>query len=120
MAGRLVVKITCGAEAPERLAQGLTVATTAVESGVEVTLWLTGDAVWLAVPDARPVVTLEHSAPLGDLVEACVAGGDVVVCTQCAARRDITEAALMDGVRIGGAAEFVGQVLADGTQALVY
>ncbi len=46
----LVVKVTCGVEAPERLNQALTVAATAVAGGVEVSLWLTGDATWLAVP----------------------------------------------------------------------
>jgi predicted peroxiredoxin len=42
------------------------------------------------------------------------------VCTQCAARRGITEADLVPGVRISGAATFVAEALADGAQALVY
>ena len=40
----LVVKVTCGTEALERLNQGFTVAATAVAAGVEVSVWLTGDA----------------------------------------------------------------------------
>ena len=40
----LVVKVTCGTEALERLNQGFTVAATALAAGVEVSLWLTGDA----------------------------------------------------------------------------
>jgi predicted peroxiredoxin len=44
----------------------------------------------------------------------------VTLCTQCAARRGITEADLIDGVRIAGAATFVAEVIADGTRALVY
>jgi predicted peroxiredoxin len=44
----------------------------------------------------------------------------VTVCSQCAARRDITPADLIDGVRIAGAATFVAEVVADGAQALVY
>jgi predicted peroxiredoxin len=44
----------------------------------------------------------------------------VTLCTQCAARRGIAEADLIDGVRIAGAATFVAEVTADETQALVY
>jgi predicted peroxiredoxin len=42
------------------------------------------------------------------------------VCTQCAARREITPGDLLHGVRIAGAAVFVEEVLADDAQALVY
>jgi len=42
------------------------------------------------------------------------------LCTQCAARRDITEKDLIEGVRIAGAATFVAEITADGAQALVY
>ena len=49
-----------------------------------------------------------------------LAGGQVTLCTQCAARRDITAADVLPGVRIAGAAAFVEECLADGAQALVY
>ena len=45
----LVVKITCGAEAAERANQAWTVAAMALAAGAEVTVWLTGEAVWFAV-----------------------------------------------------------------------
>ena len=44
----------------------------------------------------------------------------MTLCTQCAARREITEADVVDGVRIAGATTFVAEILADGAQALVY
>ena len=47
---RLVIKITSGAEALERCNQGWTVATMALAAGVDVSVWLTGDAVRFAVP----------------------------------------------------------------------
>jgi predicted peroxiredoxin len=120
MPRRLVVKVTCGTEAPERLTQALTVAATAVSSGVEVSLWLTGDAVWLAVPGREPVLDLEHAAPMPDLVEAVLAGGRLTVCTQCALRRGLTTDDLAPGTHIAGAATFLDESLADGVQALVY
>jgi predicted peroxiredoxin len=49
-----------------------------------------------------------------------VAGGQVTLCTQCAARRDIGPGDVIEGIRIGGAATFVSEITADGTQALVY
>ena len=66
---RLVVKVTAGAEAPERLSQAVTVAATAVASGVPVSLWLTGEASWLAVPGRAEEITLPRatscSSPAG-------------------------------------------------------
>lgn len=114
----LVVKVTCGADAPERCAQAFTVSATAVASGVAVSLWLTGEASWLAVPGHT--VELAHSAPVPDLRDAVLAGGTLTLCTQCALRRGIAEADVLPGVRLAGAAVFVAEVTADGAQALVY
>ena len=120
MARRLVVKVTCGIEAPERLSQALTVAATAVASGVETSLWLTGDAVWLGVAGRVPELDLEHATPIADLVDTVLGGGQVTVCTQCAERRGITVDQLAPGARIAGAATFLQESLADHAQALVY
>lgn len=120
MASTLVVKATAGADAPERCAQAFTVAATAAASGADVSLWLTGESTWFALPGRAATFDLPHSAPLSDLLDAVLAAGRVTVCTQCAARRDITEADLLPGVTIAGAAAFVEEVLADGARALVY
>lgn len=120
MTRSLVVKVTCGADQPEKLSQALTVAATAVASGVTVSLWLTGDAVQLAVPGGVPDLGLAHAVPLADLVAAVLAGGTTTVCTQCAARRGLAADDLAQGVRVAGAATFVEESLADGAQALVY
>ena len=117
---RLVVKATCGAESLERLNQAFTVAATAAASGVEVSLWLTGDASWMAVPGRAEQLSLPHAAPLAELRDAVLATGSVTVCGQCAARRDLTDADLVPGATVRGAAAFVEEVMADGAQALVY
>lgn len=116
----LVVKATSGTESPERLNQALTVAATAAASGVDVSLWLTGDATWMAVPGRAEELDLPHAAAAKDLVDAVLAAGTVTVCGQCAARRDLTEADLVPGAVVRGAAAFVEEVMAAGTQALVY
>lgn len=120
MARTLIVKVTAGADAPERCAQAFTVAATAVSAGAEVSLWLTGESAWFGVPGRAAEFDLPHSAPLPDLLEAVRAGGRVTVCTQCAARRGLTAEDLLPGIQIAGAAAFVEEVLADGAQALVY
>lgn len=117
---RLVLKITCGPEALERLNQGLTVAATALASGVEISLWLTGDATWMAVPGRAEALDLPHAAPLAELRDAVLGSGTLTVCGQCAARRDLTDADLVEGAQIRGAAAFVEEIMAPGTQALVY
>ena len=116
---RLVVKLTSGAEAPERASQALTVSATALASGVQVSLWLTGEASRLATLGAEGF-SLEHAADPLELLRAVLEEGAVTVCTQCAARRGLEQADLLPGVRIAGAAVFVSEAVADGSTALVY
>jgi predicted peroxiredoxin len=120
VARNLVIKVTAGKEDAERCNQAFTVAATAVASGVGVSLWLTGEAAWFAVPGRAEDFSLPHAAPLGDLLASVLALGTVTVCSQCAARRDLTLGDLIPGVRIAGAATFVAEVVADDAQALVY
>ena len=116
----LVVKVTSGEEAPERLSQAFTVAATATASGVKVSLWLTGEASWMAVPGRAEAFELPYAAGLGDLRDAVLTSGRLTVCSQCAARRSLSEGDLVDGAQIRGAAAFVEEVMAPGAQALVY
>ena len=120
MAGRLVVKVTCGTDDPERSNQAFTVASAAVAAGAEVSLWLTGEAAWFAAEGKQPDLGLPHATPVSDLLAVVREAGQVTLCTQCAARRGITEADVTPGVRVAGAAVFVEEALREGTQALVY
>ena len=120
MARTLVIKATAGKDDPERCNQAFTVAAAAVASGVQVSLWLTGEAAWFSVPGRAADFSLPHAAPLPDLLASVLALGTVTVCSQCAARRDITTSDVIDRVRIAGAATFVAEIMADGAQALVY
>jgi predicted peroxiredoxin len=116
----LVVKVTAGADDPERCNQGFTVAATAVAVGADVSLWLTGEAAWFGVPGRAEAFGLPHAQPLAELLAAVVRGGRVTVCSQCAARRDIGADALRGGVGLAGSSSYVEEVLAGGVQALVY
>ncbi|KGN36576.1 DsrE family protein [Knoellia subterranea] len=116
----LVVKITCGAEALERLNQAMTVASTALAAGAEVSVWLTGDATWMAVAGRAEELALPHGAPLEDLRDALLTDATVTVCGQCAARRELTPNDLLEGATIRGAAAYVEEILRPNAQAIVY
>jgi predicted peroxiredoxin len=116
----LVVKVTCGTEDSERCNQAFTVAATALTSGATVSLWMTGEAAWFALPGRAEEFWLPQAAPLGELLAALVADAQVTVCTQCAARREIGEEDVIDGIRIAGAAVFAEEILQPDVQALVY
>jgi predicted peroxiredoxin len=121
----LVVKVTAGADAPERCSQAFTVAATAVSAGVPVSLWLTGESSWFALPGRAEAFELAEAAPLDQLLAAVLGAaaegrGSVTLCTQCAARRGITADDLLPGIRVAGAAAFVAEATADDAQALVY
>ena len=117
---QLVVKLTAGIESPEKLSQAFTVAATALASGIQVSLWLTGESTWLAVPGRAEAFSLPHAAELSELRDVVLAEGRLTVCSQCAARRDLTEGDLLPGTVIRGSAAFVEEIVRDGAQALVY
>ncbi len=117
---QLVLKLTAGETAPEQCSQAFTVAATALAAGARVSMWLTGEASWFAVAGHAEGVAIEDATPLSGLRDLVIAGGSLTVCSQCAARRALTQAELLPGVRIAGAATFVEESLAPNTQALVY
>ena len=116
----LVIKCTAGAEDPERCNQAFTVASAAIASGAQVTLWLTGEAAWFGVPGRAEEFALALAGSLAEARDLVLESGQLIVCTQCAARRGIVEGDLVPGTKIAGAAAFAESVLADGVQALVY
>ncbi|MCZ4499913.1 MAG: sulfur reduction protein DsrE [Marmoricola sp.] len=116
----LVIKCTAGADEPERCSQAFTVAAAAIASGADVALWLTGEAAWFGLPGRAEDFELPLSGSLAEARDLVLESGDLVICTQCAARRGIVAGDLLPGARISGATAFTEAVLADGVQALVY
>jgi predicted peroxiredoxin len=116
----LVIKCTAGADDPERCNQAFTVAASGVAVGAQVSLWLTGDAAWFAVPGRAEAFELDLATPLAELRDTVLAGGILTVCSQCAQRRGLVAGDLLPDTRIAGAAAFAEEVLADNAQALVY
>lgn len=118
----LIVKCTVGPDGDdaERCNQALTVAGTAALSGVSVSLWLTGDATWLATEGVAERFVLPHATAAQELLQAVADTGQITVCGQCAKRRDVVAEDLVFGARIAGAAVFVQETMAPEAKALVY
>ncbi|PFG34333.1 DsrE family protein [Sanguibacter antarcticus] len=117
---RLVIKSTGGTTTPETTNQAFTVAAAALAAGVEVSVWLTGESSWFAVPGRADELVVEHAVAIRDLLSVVLEAGTLTVCTQCAVRRGIDATDLLPGVRIAGASTFVEEIMVPGTQALVY
>jgi predicted peroxiredoxin len=116
----LVVKVTVGDDAPERCSEGFTVAAAAASAGADVTLWLSGEAVWLATPGRAAAFDLPHAAPLDGILDLVLGEGSVTACHQCAARRGLVLADFVPGVELAGTSSYVERILRPDTQAVVY
>jgi predicted peroxiredoxin len=116
----LVVTITAGEEAPERCSQGFTVAAAATSAGADVSLWLAGESVWLVTPGRAAAFDLPHTAPLDGLLDLLLGAATVTVSTTSAARRGLGDGDFVPGVRIGGAAAYVEEVLRPDTKAVSF
>ena len=113
-----MIKIAGWRADPERLQTGLSVAAAACAAGVDVAVWLAGDAAWLATGAAsRPAALDGESAELFDVVRQ---QGSVAVCARCAQRRGIAAQHLLPGIQIQGAAAFVAAITGPQVQAVVY
>ncbi len=116
----LVVLLTVGEDAAERCSAGFTIAAAAASAGVAVSVWLSGEAAWLATPDRAASFVVPHSAPLDGMLDLLVGAGSVTVAEMSAARRRIVEDDLIPGVRIAGASSYVDEILQPDSQSLVF
>ncbi len=95
-------------------------AAAAASAGADVSLWLSGDAVWLATPGRAAGFDLAHAAPLDGMLDLLLGAGTVTVCHQCATRRGIALADLIPGIEMAGASSYVDEILRPDTQVVVH
>lgn len=119
-ASQLVIKLATGLEDPERVAQAFSVASTTLASGIDVSLWLAGEAAWFALPGRAEEFSLPHAPNISDLLATLISESQVTLCAQCAVRRNINEGDQIVGIKIAGTATFVEEITRENTQALVY
>ena len=110
---KVVVNLATGLEDAERVTVAFLVAGAAAEGGKQVTMFLTKEAVRLALPGFADAVACEGCPPLARLFEQYAnGGGELLVCPICFQARKLDEANLVGNARLGGATplwEWIGE-----------
>ena len=103
MSNKAVISLTTGLEDPERVTVAYLVAVGAAESGRQTLMFLTKEAVRLALGGTATGVACEGCPPLGDLVKRYeAAGGQYFVCPICFNSKKLDSGALIAGAEIQG------------------
>ena len=101
---RVVINLATGLEDSERVTVAFLVGGAAAEQGKPVAMFLTKEAVRLAVPGFADAVACEGCPPLSRLFEQFAAnGGELLVCPICAKARKLDEASFAGNARLAGA-----------------
>jgi predicted peroxiredoxin len=110
---KVVINLATGLEDAERVTLAYLVATAAVERGHDVVLFLSKEAVRLALPGHADAVACDGCPPLARLAEQYTnGGGELLVCPICFNARKLSEDELIEGARVGGATplwEWIGE-----------
>jgi predicted peroxiredoxin len=89
---KVVINLATGLEDPERVTVAFLVGGAAAEQGKQVAMFLTKEAVRLAVPGVAEVVACDGCPPLGKLFQQFADnGGELLVCPICVKSRQIPE-----------------------------
>ncbi|HYZ79264.1 MAG TPA: DsrE family protein [Gaiellaceae bacterium] len=111
--GKVVINLATGLEDPERVMIAFLVGGAAVEQGKQVSMFLTKEAVRLALPGVGVGVACDGCPPIERLFQQYAdGGGGLLVCPICFNARSLDEGSLVPNARIGGATplwEWIGE-----------
>ena len=103
MAGKAVVSLTTGLEDSEKVTVAFLVAVGAAESGRPTMMFLTKEAVRLALDGVAVAVACEGCPPLVDLMRRYLdAGGRYLVCPICFDAKKLDKGDLIANAELGG------------------
>jgi predicted peroxiredoxin len=101
---KIVINLATGLEDGERVTVAFLVAGAALEKGKQVSMFLTKEAVRLALPGVAEGVACEGCPPLSRLFEQFTSGGgEFLVCPICFNSKKLEESALVPNARLAGA-----------------
>jgi predicted peroxiredoxin len=104
MADKVLINLATGLEDGERVTIAFLVAGAALDRGRTVAMFLTKEAVRLAVPGYAEGVACDGCPPLARLFEQFAqGGGELMVCPICANARRLDADALVPNARMAGA-----------------
>jgi predicted peroxiredoxin len=109
---KVVINLATGLDDGERVTVALLVGGAALEQGRQVTMFLTKEAVRLAVPGYGEAIACDGCPAIPRLLEQFAdGGGQLLVCPICFTARKLNENDLAENARIGGASplwEWIG------------
>jgi predicted peroxiredoxin len=113
MAGKVLINLATGLEDPERVTVAFLVGGAALARGDAVAMWMTKEAVRLALPGHAQAVACDGCPTLSQLFEQYAAsGGELLVCPICFNARKLDQNALVSNAKLAGATpmlEWIGE-----------
>ena len=101
---KVLINLSTGLEDAERVTVALLVATAAASAGKQVAIWLTKEAVRLALPGFAEAVACEGCPPLSRLfAQFADGGGELLTRPICSNARKLNEEDLAPNARMVGA-----------------
>jgi len=101
--GKAVVSLSTGLEDAEKVTVAFLVAVGAAESGRPTLMFLTKEAVRLAMPGVATGTACDGCPPLSELMERYQkAGGRYLVCPICINSKRLNDQPMIDGAELGG------------------
>jgi predicted peroxiredoxin len=121
MADKVLINLATGLEDPERVTVAFLVAGAALDRGREVAMFLTKEAVRLAVPGHAVAVACEGCPPLERIFEQFTQnGGELIACPFCVNARRIDPDDFVPNARVGGATPMFDWLGDEGGQVFSY
>lgn len=104
MSRKVLINLTTGLEDPERVTVAILVGGAALQRGDAVAMWLTKEAVRMALPGHAEAIACEGCPPLSQLFEQYTdGGGQLLVCPICLNARKLDPGAMAANATIAGA-----------------
>ena len=121
MSQKVLINLATGLEDAERVTIAFLVAGAALARGDEVAMWLTKEAVRLAVPWHAEAVACDGCPPLSRLCEQFASGGGrLLVCPICSRARKLDSATMVANANIVGATAMFDWLEDDDTRIFSY
>jgi predicted peroxiredoxin len=121
MTSKAVVSLATGPEGPEKVTVAFLVSVGAAEQGRETLMFLTKEAVRLALDGVATGVACTGCPPLADLLARYrAAGGRYFVCPVCFDAKQLDKEQLIDGAELGGSVPMWKWIGDDGAVTFSY
>lgn len=121
VAKKMLVNLATGLEDAERVTVAFLVGGAGLQKGRKVAMFLTKEAVRLAVPGHAEAVACDGCPPLATLFEQYVAGGgELLVCPICFNARRLDQAELVPNATLAGATPMLDWIGDDDTDVFSY